>query len=317
MNKAIGGYQELELRSGEHYHHKALHLNTGRNCLEYVIRARGYKKVYVPYYTCNVIYEALNKCNVEVENYHIGAGLCPANDFPLANDAAILITNYYGLVDEGVKQMAKVYGNHLIVDNAQAFFAKPIPGVDTFYSARKFFGVPDGAYLYTDKHLGIELEQDQSWHRMRHLLLRADLSAEDGFKAYQAAEEALQNQPIKRMSQLTDKLLSSIDYKTISVRRRDNFMILHEALREKNIWKFELPADATPLAYPLLTTDTGLRKRLIEKRIYVPTYWPNMYKASELNEVEHQLQSMLPLPVSQSYNAEDMQHIIDIIKNHD
>ncbi len=33
---AIGGYFELELRKGEHYHKDALKLNTARNCFEYV-----------------------------------------------------------------------------------------------------------------------------------------------------------------------------------------------------------------------------------------------------------------------------------------
>ena len=54
--KEIGGYFELELHKGGHYHPDALHLNTGRNCFEYILRAKGYKKVYIPYYTCCLLY---------------------------------------------------------------------------------------------------------------------------------------------------------------------------------------------------------------------------------------------------------------------
>ena len=36
MEKAIGGYFELELRNGAHYHKDAIRLNTARNCFEYV-----------------------------------------------------------------------------------------------------------------------------------------------------------------------------------------------------------------------------------------------------------------------------------------
>ena len=54
---------------------------------------------------------------------------------------AFLYTNYFGLKQGCVKLLEKKYGDHLIVDNAQAFFAKPIKGIDTFYSARKFFGL--------------------------------------------------------------------------------------------------------------------------------------------------------------------------------
>ena len=54
-----------------HYHPDALHLNTGRNCFEYILRAKGYKKVYIPYYTCEVMLEPLRKCGVTWEFYHI------------------------------------------------------------------------------------------------------------------------------------------------------------------------------------------------------------------------------------------------------
>jgi hypothetical protein len=65
--RAIGGYFGLELRGGEHYHKNALRLNTARNCFEYILRAKHYKKVYIPYYTCEVMLEPLKKCNVEYE----------------------------------------------------------------------------------------------------------------------------------------------------------------------------------------------------------------------------------------------------------
>ena len=55
MEKAIGGYFELELPLKEEFHKDALRLNSGKNCLEYILRARQYKKVYIPYYTCDVV----------------------------------------------------------------------------------------------------------------------------------------------------------------------------------------------------------------------------------------------------------------------
>ena len=44
----IGGYFELELPCFPEYHAKAIALNSGRFCLEYILRCRKYKKVYVP-----------------------------------------------------------------------------------------------------------------------------------------------------------------------------------------------------------------------------------------------------------------------------
>lgn len=69
--KAIGGYPSLELREGEHFHKSALKLNTARNCFEYILRAKSYRKVYIPFYTCEAILEPLIKNNIEYVFYQI------------------------------------------------------------------------------------------------------------------------------------------------------------------------------------------------------------------------------------------------------
>lgn len=69
--KSIGGYFGLELSQKEEYHKDATRLNTGRNALEYVLKARQYDKVYIPYYTCEVVLEPINKLNIEYEFYSI------------------------------------------------------------------------------------------------------------------------------------------------------------------------------------------------------------------------------------------------------
>ena len=68
--KTIGGYFELELPCKAEYYTNAVRLNTGRNCLEYILRLRQYKKVYIPYYTCEVVLEPFHKLNIEYEFYH-------------------------------------------------------------------------------------------------------------------------------------------------------------------------------------------------------------------------------------------------------
>ena len=296
MIDAIGGYPEIELRKGEHYHKNALRLNTARNCFEYVLRARAYSKVYLPYYTCEVMLEPLKKCNVKYEFYHINQQLEPIETIHLQPSEAFLYTNYYGLKQQSVERLAQIYGSQLIVDNAQAFFAAPIDGIDTFYSARKFFGVADGAYLYTDKLLDIELEQDRSFERMSHLLIRADIGAEAGYAEFRKNDDALCGEPIKRMSRLTEKILCSIDYETCKEIRRKNYQLLDQHLKKTNDIQFTLDEDATPMVYPYLTNDLQLRTRLLDKRIYVATYWPNI---DDNIGLESQLKlQLLPIPLT-------------------
>ena len=313
--EAIGGYFSLELPLREEYHKDAIRLNTGRNCLEYILRTRRYKKVYVPYYTCDAVMEPINKLGTPYEFYHIDIHLEITDRLTLRADEALLYTNYYGLKQRYVEQLAEKFGSQLIVDNTQAFYAKPLEGIDTFYTCRKFFGVADGAYLYTDKLLDEELEQDESYKRMAHLLKRIDLSPEEGFADFRKADDSLDNQPICKMSKLTQRIMLSIDYEAAAKKRRENYARLHQALGQHNNLSLSLEPDAVPLVYPFLSPIKGLREHLIENKIFVARYWPNVLEWTCKDDIEYLLAcQMQPLPIDQRYGGEDMKKIIDIVK---
>lgn len=309
----IGGYFSLELPYGEEYHKNAIRLNTGRNCLEYILRARGYKKAYIPYYTCDVVLEPFKKLGICYEYYHVNLDLEISEDLQLKNDEALLYTNYFGLKQSYVKQLSAKYGKQLIIDNTQAFFAKPVVGIDTFYTCRKFFGVPDGAYLYIDKKLDEELEQDVSWDRMNFLNKRIDLGAEAGYGDFKGLSHSLSNQPIKRMSKLTQRMMQSIDYDTIAQRRRSNYLILQNSLVKGNDLKLPLEDDAVPMVYPYFTQDEGLREKLIGNKVFVARYWPNVLEWTNKDDIEYKLAFQTQhLPIDQRYDEEEMKYILDL-----
>ena len=313
---SIGGYFELELRQGEHYHPNALKLNTARNCLEYVLKARKYNKIFIPYYTCEVILEPIKKLQINYEFYHINKNLEPEKESKLLGHEAFLYTNYFGLKQETVKKLANSYGKNLIVDNSQAFYANQIEGIDTFYSARKFFGVPDGAYLYTDKYLEYELEQDVSYSRMSHLLKRIDIGAEFGFEDFKKNEDLLSNQPIKKMSKLTEKILKSIDYYCVRQQRVDNYKLLDTHLRNSNQIKFYLDEYSVPMVYPYFSNDKNLKTKIIQNEIFVATYWANVLDWCNKYQKEYLLtQNLISLPVDQRYNDITIKIINSTINN--
>lgn len=310
----IGGYFSLELPYGEEYHKDAIRLNTGRNCLEYILRVKGYKKVYLPYYTCDVVLEPFKKLGIPYEFYHIDINFEIRDRFTLKTDEALLYVNYYGLKQRYVEKLAEKTRERLIVDNTQAFYAKPIQGIDTFYTCRKFFGVPDGAYLYTEKKLDEELEYDQSYDRMTFLNKRIDLGAEAAYGDFQTLSKSLVGQPIKLMSNLTRRLMQGINYEKIAKQRRANYQQLHAALGMSNALSLLLEKDAVPMVYPYLAPVKGLRERLIENKVFVARYWPNVLEWTTKDEIEYLLAyQMQPLPIDQRYGEEDMNRIIALI----
>lgn len=315
--KAIGGYFELELPKGEHYHKNAIRLNTARNCFEYVLRARGYAKVYIPYYTCEKMLEPIQKLGLDYEFYHINEQLEPQSLPRLTEKEAFLYTNYFGLKQGCVRHLALELGSRLIVDNAQAFYAEPLNGIDTFYSARKFFGLSDGAYLYTDNTLQQEFEQDYSFNRMSHLLKRVDLGAEAGYQDFRVNDDALIGQDIKIMSKLSDSILAGIDYESAKRTRRNNYMYLDKGLGSSNHIHFELDETAAPMVYPYLTNIEDLKMRLISEKVFVATYWPNVFNWCDEEKLEYQMaKSICYLPIDQRYSSGDILQIIQTIKKY-
>ena len=313
---SIGGYFELELPVTEEFHRNAIRLNTGRNAFEYILRAKNYKMVYLPFYTCDVMLEPITKLNLKYKFYNIDSNFMPIFNFKSIGENDVFVyNNYFGLCDKQTKEIASLCVN-LIIDNSQAFYSKPIKGVDTFYSPRKFFGLPDGSYLYTDKLLDFNLEKDISYKRCEHLLGRADTGAEAHFQTYKENSKGLCNQPIREMSNLTQKLLSSIDYNKVADLRRQNFNYLHSKLNKRNKLKFEFDNSAAPMIYPfLIENGAALKKELIANKIFVASYWPNVLDWAKADSFEHNLtKNMIAVPVDQRYNSYLLEKIIKQIK---
>ena len=318
MEKAIGGYFELELPLKEEYHKNTLRLNSGKNCLEYILRARKYNKVYIPYYTCDVILRPFEKLHIAFEFYHINIHLELAQEINLNESEALLYTNYFGLKQTYVESLADKYGCQLIVDNTQAFFAKPLKGIDTFYTCRKFFGVSDGAYLYTDAKLDIQFEQSTSYERFSHLIKRIDVSPEAGFDDYHISDETLASEDIKLMSKFTQRVMQSVDYEDVADRRRANYEILNAALELGNGLKLSMDENTVPMVYPFFAPIGGLREKLIGHKIFVARYWPNVLEWSSKKDLDYKLAAQTQhLPIDQRYSEKDMEIIIGIILNNE
>ena len=307
---AIGGYFELELKHGVSYHPDAICLNSARNCFEHILRVRKWKRVFLPYYSCEALLQPVKHQNIQVVFYHIDWKLEPVSLPILRDDDAFLYINYFGLKEDTVKKLAYKYREHLIVDNSQAFYSPRITGIDTFYSPRKYFGVPDGGYLYSDIVADYPIITDtSSVERMMHLCKRIEKDAESGYQLFRNAERELDKAPIMRMSNLTHRILSSIDYKECASIRRDNFIYLASHLSSHNLLNISLGPKDVPMVYPLLL-NASIRQQLYDKRIYVATYWDSV-KGLPDSMVESILsRNMVPLPIDQRYSRKEMDFII-------
>ena len=311
MFKEIGGYLELERFSGPMLHEGALALSSGRACLSYLIEQRGIRKIALPDFNCDVVAAACRAHGVQIRTYRVGMDLRP-EDTQTEEDEWFYLVNFYGqLTEEELRSYAARFPK-LITDNAHAYFDRPLPGVDTFYTCRKFLGVPDGGFLYTDAPAR-ELPADESHERMDFVLGRFERPAGEFFASASRNNDELSAEP-KRMSALTRNLLHAVDYDRVRDTRTQNFRILHEALGRYN--RLCLRETEGAYAYPLMRPEgQALRRRLIEKKIYVSKLWPNVPEEQPADSAASRLaEQILPLPCDQRYGAEEMAFIIDAVR---
>lgn len=314
--KEIGGYLEMERFSGSLLHENALALNCGRACLAYLIEARDIRKIYLPYFCCDSISQPCRKKGIEISYYPVDTSFRPIFDKSLCADQWLYIVNYYGQISNAEVESWKQRFTNVIFDNAQAYFQMPVEGVDTIYTCRKFLGVADGGFLYTDKtDLYNSLETDESFEHMGFVLGRYERSAGEFYKASSDNNHRFAEEAVKKMSALTKNLLRAIDYQQVKQSRTENFAFFHDRLRTMN--KLELVVPGGAYMYPFYC-DNGeaIRRAMQAKKIYVPTLWPDVLKSCKEGMPEYDMAAnILPLPVDQRYGIEDMEYILYALQN--
>lgn len=314
IHKTFGGFFPLELPMGEEYHSPALRLNSARYCLEYILRVRGYKKIYLPAYICDSVLQPIRRLHIDYSFYRIDEQFAPVLDKIPEDDDCLLYVNYFGLHRLNVRNISCSL-NHVIIDNTQAFFELPESHIDTFYSPRKFFGVPDGGYLYTEAEKQLDLKTGTSYYLCDALLKQIDEGIEAAGALFEENETYLDTCGLLTMSRLTQRLLSGIDYPKAMNRRNKNFLFLHEQIGSYNQLRVDTGLLNGPMFYPFLTgRGEQLRDILLQQRIYTDSLWEEVTSRVPVSSFEYHLaENLIPLPIDQRYDTDDMHAISQII----
>jgi hypothetical protein len=309
----MGSFLPLEIAVEEEYHKAALALNSGRNSLRVLLEGLKIKRLIIPAYICDSVVDAARASGTEVSFYRITDNFMPEKGIKADKDELMLYPNYFGIFHSQASAVARQ--QNVVIDNVQAFFELPFEGVPAIYSARKYFGVPDGGYLYSNLDAA-PLEKDTSAEFCQFLISKADGVQNILCRpSYLENEKRIETMPLKRMSSLTRTLMCGIEYEVVAKKRRENYRYLHQHLSGYNLIDAALPSGAVPLVYPLLLRCEGLRKKLIENGVYVATYWQEVLGRVEKDSFEGRLVSnLVPLPVDQRYDTGDMEKLAALVK---
>ncbi len=319
MNKSYGGYLPIELRKGADYFSSmpAKRFNCANAAIDYILDRIDVQTIYVPLYMCPNICENLNSKDIQVVYYHIGEDLLPRDDFAI-KDACVYITDYFGIMGKKTDDLINVLSNKFVIaDFCHAFYHKPIlrDNVYNIYSARKFFGVPDGAYLINNS---ITSDYDEESHNYSsdyssYLLKSLEHGTNYSYKEKKDADLIIKQNKAE-MSLLSRRIMDSIDYEDIKRIRANNAGLYDEAFKSINTLQME--AGSSPYMYPL-NIGSDIRNFLIQEKVFTPTLWGQLLSDSYTETIESKLTAnTVFLPVDQRYNSTDINKVINITQKY-
>lgn len=318
----IGSFIDLELPSGREWHkgiENVARLNTGRAAIWHAFRVLAAKVIWIPYYQCETVREFLQRKGVAVKYYHQDKYFNPIDLLPL-KDEAVLLVNYYGIMSNSrMATLASQYEN-VIIDNCQAFFCPPLENAMNVYSARKFVGVADGAYVvglnahrYLDEYL-----QGYSSDTAGFLLMRREYGCSG--KSYETRtinEQRVDTEDIMIMSGLTHAMLDGVDYQFNKKKRTENFAITSKLFGYMNQMDPAMYFDeeTIPMVYPLVVEDDTLLSKLLTAKHFQGHWWTYITKELPRSTFEHWLSRyVIPITIDQRYGQEELEYIYSVVR---
>lgn len=292
--------------------HLAPLLKTGRSALRLILELSQATCVYLPYYSCHTLATPMLQAGIPIRFYGLNSRQEPASLPALHPGEFLLYINYNDAQRDTATRLYGQFGTQLILDNTQAFFWRPGFQCWSFNSCRKFFGVPDGAYLFAPA--SARLPDISTWPENTlfitdHLRLRNEGRVEEGYPFYRQHEALLDNAPEQACS-LTRTCLERLDYEGIAARRRANYQKLHDILGAGNRWQKTLEPGCVPLYYPFLPIVPLQWERLWQLQVFAPHFWPDWIGLASDPAFAADIafaRYLLPLPLDQRYTESDME----------
>lgn len=310
--KEYGSYQPFECIRGQEYYsgEDVIALNCARNAIVYALVDAQYECIYIPFYLCNTVRQTLDRYQIKYKGYHFNNNFEPKN-VKLNAKEGLLYPNLFGLFSKcKMDKIVDKYRN-VIIDNTQAFFSEPNLCAYNIYSCRKFFGVPDGAYVIKKGIRHQRYPKDFSGRRVSHLFISMEEGTNAAYVENMKAEEELSHSGILEMSSLTHMLLGIIDYNNVIEARRRNYDTLNSCLKKYGFRDCSRSVECVPCKYPFWYKHKQARAILLENRIYVPQWWNDL---EETNEFEFSMSKwLLPLPIDQRYSCVEIEQMADRI----
>lgn len=297
------------------------------------------KKVLLPSYVCDSVIIPFEKAGYELIYYDLDEHLTPQNiEIENVDIGVFFHMGYFGFPtnEKLVDLISKLRSKFVVIveDVTHTLFSnypRLIKNDFVIGSIRKWFGLPSGGFLASDKINYDKLADPPSEFidlRVASLYLKFEYSRtmnkslkDKYLEGFRKAEQMLDEDSLfYRIDRLSEKIIRDIDFKFIEKTRRSNFEFLLKHLKEVRgielIFK-NIKNDVIPMFFPIYVNHhrDKLRSDLIAKEIFCPIHWPisNQLEDCLSSTTKNIYDSILSIPCDQRYGINDMKRIIDAI----
>ena len=303
------------------------------------------KKVLIPAYTCQTVITPFEEAGWACCFYSIKRDLhIDIEHFKVLTEqekpGIVVVHPYYGMglneqESEALRQVGK-RGATVIMDLTQGIFADPKYDFVDFYvgSSRKWFPIPDGAFLRVNKvdsfspvfpdenNEFVTMQADAMFLRKQYFRSGVKQLKTISIRLNKLANSSVVHS-IKphRMSSFSLELLQQQDFEEVQSKRQENFSYLYGHLNQSDEFRFVCPdlcaLMTAPLYFAVYSSNRNLlQKALADNDIYAPVLWPVENRDLLISEdVRYIYDHLLAIPCDQRYDEEDMSRIVDVINS--
>ncbi len=300
------------------------------------------KSVLLPSYICGSVILPFKQAGYDLIFYDVDKYLRPVN-YGVINSSNVGIffhMGYFGFTTNNVLSdtiiSLKSESVIIIEDVTHTLFTEHSGSIESDFfigSIRKWFGIPSGGFLATDRTMNYELSdtnvefvniRKSSLHQKFEYMSSGNRFIKSTYlSGFNRAEDRL-DEDIKpyKIDYVSELIIKNLDYKELESSRRTNYEFLRRHLGdvdEIEIIFNGIENNVTPIFFPIYIKNgrDELRRKLIEEEIYCPVHWPipNQVNNSLNVAVENIYNSILSIPCDQRYQIEDMRRIAYEIAN--
>lgn len=308
----IGGFIGLQPISGSlvREDRAGLLLTSGRACFAAILDILRPSRVHLPFYTCNSLIAPVVERGIPYAWYGIDDRLLPVTTINVDHGEIIVLIDYFGVRTSSVNRLAEQYGERAVIDDTHAFHSGAHPGGQwSFNSARKFFGVPDGGYLFGPGPFPEVAERNVAVNG-DHLILRSLGASDLAYASYRSNEQRM-TASIVKANALSEAILCRTDIEDARKRRNANFRVAHGLFNSMGGLHLDEALLSAPLCYPLLMRQAVDLPKLHAHGLYLPKYWPDILSRSEAHDFPTEMgltERLLAFPIDQRYSEKDIEH---------